>query len=161
MTDFLSFFVTITFSNVSGFHHHCSSIKCIAIYTQVFRNLQMDLVKSIFIWCLKALSLEFWIHFWTNTNNKSGMKNAQFKWRMFMHEENVSKRNWLTYDIQIAIVVATSEISANEVEPLVSVGFRALTKFRFLWTAQEFVCLCWGFTAQSTQWGHVERGQFT
>ena len=21
-----------------------------------------------------------------------------------------------------------------------------------------FVCLCWGFTAQSTQWGHVERG---
>ena len=23
-----------------------------------------------------------------------------------------------------------------------------------------FVCLCWGFTAQSTQWGHVERGQF-
>ena len=25
----------------------------------------------------------------------------------------------------------------------------------------EFVCLCWGFTAQSTQWGHVERGQFT
>ena len=19
-------------------------------------------------------------------------------------------------------------------------------------------CLCWGFTAQSTQWGHVERG---
>ena len=24
-----------------------------------------------------------------------------------------------------------------------------------------FVCLCWGFTAQSTQKGHVERGQFT
>ena len=24
-----------------------------------------------------------------------------------------------------------------------------------------FVCLCWGFTAQSTQCGHVERGQFT
>ena len=24
-----------------------------------------------------------------------------------------------------------------------------------------FICLCWGFTAQSTQWGHVERGQFT
>ena len=23
------------------------------------------------------------------------------------------------------------------------------------------VCLCWGFTAQSTQQGHVERGQFT
>ena len=23
------------------------------------------------------------------------------------------------------------------------------------------ICLCWGFTAQSTQLGHVERGQFT
>ena len=23
------------------------------------------------------------------------------------------------------------------------------------------LCLCWGFTVQSTQWGHVERGQFT
>ena len=22
-------------------------------------------------------------------------------------------------------------------------------------------CMCWGFTAQLTQWGNVERGQFT
>ena len=28
----------------------------------------------------------------------------------------------------------------------------------YLW---NFVCLCWGFTAQSTQWSHVKRGQFT
>ena len=28
-------------------------------------------------------------------------------------------------------------------------------------SALSGVCLCWGFTAQSTQWGHVERGQFT
>ena len=27
--------------------------------------------------------------------------------------------------------------------------------------SKQFVCLCWGFTAQSTQWGLVERGQFT
>ena len=26
---------------------------------------------------------------------------------------------------------------------------------------KTWICLCWGFTAQSTQWGHVERGQFT
>ena len=25
----------------------------------------------------------------------------------------------------------------------------------------ECICLCWGFTAQSNQWGHVERCQFT
>ena len=25
----------------------------------------------------------------------------------------------------------------------------------------RWFCLCWGFTAQSTQCGHVERGQFT
>ena len=24
-----------------------------------------------------------------------------------------------------------------------------------------YFCLSWAFTAQSTQWGHVERGQFT
>ena len=28
-------------------------------------------------------------------------------------------------------------------------------------TWRRFVCLCWGFMAQSTQWGHVKRGQFT
>ena len=31
----------------------------------------------------------------------------------------------------------------------------------YLPVGRWFVCLCWGFTAQSTQWGHVERGQFT
>ena len=25
----------------------------------------------------------------------------------------------------------------------------------------SFVCLYWGFMAQSTQWGHVKHGQFT
>ena len=25
----------------------------------------------------------------------------------------------------------------------------------------RLICLCLGFTAQSTQWGHVEHGQFT
>ena len=29
------------------------------------------------------------------------------------------------------------------------------------WPFMMFVSLCWGFTAQSTQWGHVEHGQFT
>ena len=29
-----------------------------------------------------------------------------------------------------------------------------------IYPSLDFV-LCWGFTAQSTQWGHVERGQFT
>ena len=28
-------------------------------------------------------------------------------------------------------------------------------------TVGSMFCLCWGFTAQATQWGHVERGQFT
>ena len=30
----------------------------------------------------------------------------------------------------------------------------------FLYVSQ-YICLCWGFTAQSIQWGHVERGRFT
>ena len=24
-----------------------------------------------------------------------------------------------------------------------------------------FICFCWGFTAQSTKWGHVKHGHFT
>ena len=32
---------------------------------------------------------------------------------------------------------------------------------KFLYLLEAHICLCWGFTAQSTQWGHVERGQFT
>ena len=35
------------------------------------------------------------------------------------------------------------------------------SKIHVKWTLVIFVCLCWGFTAKSTQWGHVERGQFT
>ena len=30
-----------------------------------------------------------------------------------------------------------------------------------LYCLKKSFCLCWGFTAQSTQWGHVEHGQFT
>ena len=39
----------------------------------------------------------------------------------------------------------------------------ALTKIKISLRICEVwsVCLIWGFTAQSTQWGHVERGQFT
>ena len=32
-----------------------------------------------------------------------------------------------------------------------------------IWFSREKkkICLCWSFMAQSTQWGHVERSQFT
>ena len=32
---------------------------------------------------------------------------------------------------------------------------------RWFGHSNKVLILCWGFTAQSTQWGHVERGQFT
>ena len=35
------------------------------------------------------------------------------------------------------------------------------SRFRIVFSDPAYFCLCWGFTAQSTQWGHVERGQFT
>ena len=34
-------------------------------------------------------------------------------------------------------------------------------RIQFQSMSDEDFCLCWGFTAQSTQWGHVERSQFT
>ena len=36
-----------------------------------------------------------------------------------------------------------------------------LSKNQRIGQESRFVCLSLGFTAQSTQWGHVERGQFT
>ena len=48
--------------------------------------------------------------------------------------------------------------------PLSSIlhGFSYFCRFcsDYTWKFLE-LCLCWGFTAKSTQWGHVERGQFT
>ena len=41
-----------------------------------------------------------------------------------------------------------------EQKPILGINQRPLTLLKW-------ICLCWGFTAQSTQWGHVERGQFT
>ena len=37
----------------------------------------------------------------------------------------------------------------------------SIKKYSILYGVKVSICLCWGFTAQSTQWGHVERGQFT
>ena len=39
--------------------------------------------------------------------------------------------------------------------------YQTLDMANFIYFCPEIVGLCWGFTAQSTQWGHVERGQFT
>ena len=40
-------------------------------------------------------------------------------------------------------------------------GLYTWRAFLYMLCIKFCVCLCWGFTAQSTQWGHVERGQFT
>ena len=77
MTDFICHsFATINVFNVSDFHCHwtCFRTKRSATYIQVLRHLQIDLVEIIFIWCLKALSLEFWIYFWIKTEQKKKKK---------------------------------------------------------------------------------------
>ena len=74
MTDFIChFFATINLFSVSDFHCHwtCFRTKRSATYIQVLWHLLIDLVKTIFIRCLKALSLEFWIYFWINTEKKN------------------------------------------------------------------------------------------
>ena len=75
MTDFIChFFAASNLFSVSDFHYHwtCFRTKRSATYIQVLRHLQIDLVK--FIWCLKAMSLEFWIYFKINTEKKNGIK---------------------------------------------------------------------------------------
>ena len=47
-------------------------------------------------------------------------------------------------------------VSFEQLSPELSFFEQLLVKI-----TRGFVCLCWGFMAQSIQWGHVERGQFT
>ena len=73
MTDFIChFFATINVFSVSDFHCHwtCFRPKRSATYIQVLLHLQINVVEIIFIWCLKALCLEFWIYFWKKTEKK-------------------------------------------------------------------------------------------
>ena len=76
------FFATINAFSVSDFHCHWTwfCTKRSATYIQVLRHLQIDLVEIIFIWCLKALSLEFWIYFWIKTEQQK--KKKKMEWKM-------------------------------------------------------------------------------
>ena len=53
----------------------------------------------------------------------------------------------------------------NEADALVDLSLRWVLKseggFSRCGSYWREHCLCWGFTAQSTQWGHVKHGQFT
>ena len=65
--------------------------------------------------------------------------------------------------------VQSAMLHASETWPLTKPNLQNLRQndramIRQIWMSSHktlFVCLCWGFTAQSTQWGHVECGQFT
>ena len=58
----LSCFITINLVLVAFTStEHASVQKSNATCTQVLQHLQMDLVKIIVIWCLRALSVEFWL----------------------------------------------------------------------------------------------------
>ena len=56
--------------------------------------------------------------------------------------------SWISYQNDFSYFWSASHLhTSNEVSSQLPFWFR--------------ICLCWGFTAQSTQWGHVEHGQFT
>ena len=67
---------------------------------------------------------------------------------------------WLLQKKRFGAVSRTPTVTCGVVGVLVWVGaLKPVLLARNL--TLMFVCLRWGFTAQSTQWGHVERGQFT
>ena len=64
--------------------------------------------------------------------------------------------------------VQPGQESFRHLEILVDYGRRLTESMEAVWKCKQTdaqktdnVCLCWCFTTQSTQWGHVERGQFT
>ena len=96
--------------------------------------------KVIFCFCLRQYFLLFF---------------AEFKFLMFHNNivkipEKLNKRSLLKICLQVTYPTDFCKIRIH---------FYYRKKWKYLIFC--FVCLCWGFTAQSTQWGHVERGQFT
>ena len=49
----------------------------------------------------------------------------------------------------------------NPTNTLLDVHWTSFSDCSAIHISTTCFCLCWGFTAQSTQWGHVERSQFT
>ena len=60
----------------------------------------------------------------------------------------------LSFIIEISVFKAKCRAGSDATECGIWSGSR-------LFANVPLICLCWGFTVQSTQWGHVERGQFT
>ena len=60
---------------------------------------------------------------------------------------------WSTLLIQIPIF-------NDSVDPDQLASSEANWSWSTLFAKAGHICLCWGFMAQSTQWSHVERGQF-
>ena len=66
-----------------------------------------------------------------------------FSWKQMQE----SRALWISLDITSILAHRNEDFGRNNV----------------LWNENivVFFCCCWGFTAQSTQWGHVEHCQFT
>ena len=66
---------------------------------------------------------------------------------------------------KFSLVLRTREknnVSITLEETIYSIYHKRVNILNLFYNIQRFcLCLCWGFTAQSTQWDHVERGQFT
>ena len=90
--------------------------------------------------------------------------NGFTKTRLFKSIENFATQNWKFSDktSDIFHISAQNIDCGYSLEPPRQGGSNEYHNLWFLAeTRKNNVCLCWGFTAQSTQWGHVGRGQFT
>ena len=76
----------------------------------------------------------------------------EYKWMLI---EITCLTNYITFP-QSTGFHKNKNISANVVNIL-----KVANKMAYANSTDQDFGLCWGFTAQSTQWGHVERGQFT
>ena len=76
------------------------------------------------------------------------------RWR---GHENPGIRCWVNWPSYEGVSINNQPIPF----PMDRDGHVFMLLFNICFIHGYFVCLFWVFTAQSTQWGHVERGQFT
>ena len=100
------------------------------------------------------------VHFDSNTLKMDKSVVDSFR---FSQSSAVVRRNPANYFGCNKCIYATCNVGQNDTETKKKQKKKTKKNDVTQSNSQETanVCLCWGFTAQSTQWGHVERGQFT
>ena len=89
----------------------------------------------------------------------AGIPSGEATFALFLQRILLSSKNASALKETNSLHMGLGFWKANKVTNIASL--LKWQKINHVYPVTMFVCLCWGITAQSTQWGHVKCGQFT